>query len=177
MSDYQYQHDIMFQYNFGSIACLIYLVLVNIADMKKFWKQIVLLGIALSVSMGCFYKNIFPVAKRYISTCVENQEYYESQRSILDMIPEKSSVAATTFYTAYLSNRPELYDIRYSSIEHILNCEYVVINVNESSAFKRFSVDETNGEKDFVELLLRNGYVLENTLYGVIEVYRKSGFE
>lgn len=177
MSDYRYQHDIMFQYNFGSIACLIYLVLVNIADMKKFWKQIVLLGIALGVSMGCFYKNIYPVAKRYISTCVENQEYYESQRSILDTIPEKSSVAATTFYTAYLSNRPELYDIRYGSTEHILNCEYVVINVNESSTFKRFSVDETNGEKDFVELLLRNGYVLEKTLDGVIEVYRKSGFE
>ncbi len=175
MSDYRYQHDIMFQYNFGSIGCLIYLVLVNIADIKKYWKQIVLLGIALGVSMGCFYKNIFPVAKQYISTCVKNEEYYESQRSILDTIPEKSSVAATTFYTAYLSNRPELYDIRYGSTAHILNCEYIVINVNEFSTFKRFSVDETNGEENFVELLLGNGYVLENTLDGVIEVYRKSG--
>ena len=32
MSDYQYQHDIFFQYTYGSTACLFYLTLVNLKD-------------------------------------------------------------------------------------------------------------------------------------------------
>lgn len=52
MSDYRYQHDIMFQYNFGSIACLIYLVLVNIADMKKY--------VAVHICRQFFLGNVSP---------------------------------------------------------------------------------------------------------------------
>ena len=33
MSDYPYQHDIFFQYTFGSTACLAYLTVVNLADL------------------------------------------------------------------------------------------------------------------------------------------------
>ena len=39
MSDYQYQHDIFFQYTFGSTAFLIYLTVVNLADLKINWKR------------------------------------------------------------------------------------------------------------------------------------------
>lgn len=33
MSDYPYQHDIFFQYTYGSTACLMYLTVVNLADL------------------------------------------------------------------------------------------------------------------------------------------------
>ena len=32
-------------------------------------------------------------------------------------------MAATTFYTTYLSQRNEIYDIRYGSDAHIFNCD------------------------------------------------------
>ncbi|MBO7268529.1 MAG: hypothetical protein J6U83_02105, partial [Bacteroidales bacterium] len=35
MTDYKYQYDIFFQYTYGSTACLIYLVLVNVGDCRK----------------------------------------------------------------------------------------------------------------------------------------------
>lgn len=177
MSDYKYQHDILFQYNFGSIACMMYLVLINLADMKKLRKQAVILSLALCVSMGCFCKNIVPVAKQYISTCVKYEEHYESQRNMLDTIPANASVAATTFYTAYLSNRAELYDIRYGSVEHILGCEYVAIHANETSSFERFSTDGKNGKENFVKLLLENGFVLKNAREGLAEIYCKASIE
>ena len=34
MSDYQYQHDIFFQYTFGATAFLFYLTVLNLADIK-----------------------------------------------------------------------------------------------------------------------------------------------
>ena len=42
MSDYQYQHDIFFQYTYGSTACLIYMVLV------KLLKQIIAWGFTIN---------------------------------------------------------------------------------------------------------------------------------
>lgn len=39
MSDYQYQHDIFFQYTFGSTAFLVYLAVVNLADIRINWQR------------------------------------------------------------------------------------------------------------------------------------------
>lgn len=60
---------------------------------------------------------------RYIDDCKEYTEYYENQRNLLDALPSEASVAATTFYTTYLSQRNEIYDIRYGSDAHIFNCD------------------------------------------------------
>ena len=65
MSDYQYQHDIFFQYTYGSTACLIYLVLVNLVDWKRDLHRILALSLALCISIGCFWNQIVPKAKRY----------------------------------------------------------------------------------------------------------------
>lgn len=40
MSDYPYQHDIFFQYTFGSAAFLLYLTLLNLADLKSGRKHV-----------------------------------------------------------------------------------------------------------------------------------------
>ncbi len=173
MSDYQYQHDIMFQYSFGSTACLFYLLVVNLSDFKLGWKKAASIGIALCITLGCFYETILPTAYQYISYCNEYEDYYDNQKSMLSTIPDDASVAATTFYTTYLSNRSQLYDIRYGSREHILSCEYIVIKVSESGTFKNYEVDGEKGKENFVAMLLKNGYHLENKLDGVMEIYRK----
>ena len=56
MSDYQYQHDIFFQYTFGSTAFLVYLSVVNLADIRINWQRVTVLAAAFIVSMACFYK-------------------------------------------------------------------------------------------------------------------------
>ena len=106
MSDYQYQHDIFFQYTYGATACLFYLAAVNLADWKAGTRQIAALGAALCVSAVCFCGQILPVALRYPSYCLTYSGYYDSLREVLDVVPDGASVAATTFYTTYLSQRP-----------------------------------------------------------------------
>lgn len=173
MSDYRYQHDIMFQYTFGSTACLFYLVVVNVADLKSRWNQVAFVGIAVCICFGCFHAVIVPTARQYASNCIEYHEFYDGQRDLLDTIPEDVPVAATTFYTTNLSNRAKLYDVRYGSVQHILGCEYVVIHVTETAAFQDYAVDGEKGKENFVTMLLDNGYCLEHEIDGVMEIFRK----
>ena len=173
MTDYKYQFDIFFQYTFGSTACLIYLVLVNLSDWKGEWKRLAALGLALMISFGCFCGQIVPKAMRYPVYCIANGAYYDSIRAVLDTVPDDASVASTTHYTTYLSNRAELYDIRYAAKSHVLSCEYVVLAVTDKGSMKKYEVQGENGYGNLVELLLSEGYEKIAEKEGKLEIYRK----
>lgn len=173
MSDYQYQHDIFFQYTYGATACLIYLALVNLADWKADIKRIAAVGLALCISGGCFCAQILPTALRYPSYCLTYGDYYDDLRAVLDTVPEGASVAATTFYTTYLSQREELYDVRYASEAHVLGCEYIVLGVTDKNSYKKYAVGGEKGFENFVELLQDNGYEQVAAYEGRLEIYQK----
>ena len=174
MSDYQYQHDIFFQYTFGSTAFLMYLTVINIADLKLNWKQLTTLIIAAGVSAGCFGWIVVSKAVKYPVNCVRYFEYYQNIRDTLAQIPEDASVTATTFYTTALSQREVLYDVRYSSTAHLLQTEYVVLNVSAENEYVRYETySRNNGFENLVKLLSENGYELYAELNGVLVIYRK----
>lgn len=173
MTDYKYQFDIFFQYTYGSTACLIYLVLVNLADWKLDLHRIAALGLALVISFGCFWNQIIPKAVKYPSYCKTYAGYYDSLRAVLDEIPEGASAAATTYFTTYLSQRDVLYDVRYASKAHVLSCEYVAVGVTDSNCLKNYAVDGEKGYENFVALLKSNGYVKIAEHEGKLEIYHK----
>ena len=166
MSDYQYQHDIFFQYTYGSTACLFYLTLSNLADLKR--GKMALLTAALCISALCFGGKVLPKAVAYPGYCAAYAGYYSDLRQTLDVIPEDASVAATTFYTTYLSQRDVLYDVRYASQEHLLQCEYVALNVKDEKSFQKYG-----GYGELVNLLRRNGYQLVEAYGEKLEVYHR----
>ena len=175
MSDYQYQHDIFFQYTFGSTAFLMYLTVINIADLKLNWKQLTTLIIAAGVSAGCFGWVVVPKAINYPVNCVRYFVYYQNIRDTLAQIPEDASVTATTFYTTALSQREVLHDVRYSSTAHLLQTEYVVLNVSAGNEYARYETyGRNNGFENLVKLLSENGYELFAELDGVLVIYRKN---
>ena len=173
MSDYQYQHDIFFQYTYGSTACLVYLVLVNLTDWKNDFLRIGALALALVISMCCFCTWIVPKAVRYPKYCATNGWYYDALRSVLDEIPDDASAAATTYYTTYLSQRDVLYDIRYAKTEHVLSCEYVAVGVTDKGCLKKYAVNGEMGYENFVALLESEGYVKIAEYTGKLEIYHK----
>ncbi|MBR3972448.1 MAG: DUF2079 domain-containing protein [Oscillospiraceae bacterium] len=168
MSDYQYQHDIFFQYTYGSTACLVYLALVNLADMKIDTVRLTAFFAALCVSAACFGAQILPIALRYPDKCITYRETYDELRTALDTVPVGASVAATTYYTTHLSQRDVLYDVRYASKEHVLSCDFVAVNENEEKSFKAWG-----GFEEFEKLLQRNGYQLIVELEGRLKIYQK----
>lgn len=170
MSDYTYQHDIMFQYTFGSTACLFYLVVVNLADLKQ-WKRYGAAALAVCICFGCFCACIVPSVKKVVSADSTYREYYDSQREFLAKVPDDASVAATTFYTTYLSCRETLYDVQYASAEHVLQCEYVVIKCGAN--FKSYAGAPWRDEAGFLQWLADNGYELIDELGTVAQMYQK----
>ena len=168
MSDYQYQHDIFFQYTYGATACLIYLTLVNLAELKGAGRRMTVLFAAVCVGAACFGAQVMPKTLHYSSYCVTYREYYDALRETLDVVPEDASVAATTFYTTYLSQRDVLYDVRYASAEHLLSCEYIVLNVNDEKSFQKYG-----GFESFVNLLSEKDYEKVAEYKEKLEIYCK----
>lgn len=159
MSDYQYQHDIFFQYSFGSIAFLIYLTVVNIADIKQNWMRISALCISVAIAAGCFFGVVYPRVVWYPADAIKNYEQHQSVRSILDTIPEEATVSATTYYATYLSQRKVLYNIQYGSANHIMSTEYIVLDPEKHNEYASYASTETeSGFDHFVWLLERKGY-------------------
>ena len=168
MSDYQYQHNIFFQYTFGSTACLVYLAAVNLADLRICWQRLGALAAALIVSFSMFWTLNWPKGMQYVEYSVTYKGYYDEVRAELDKIPEGASVAATTFYTTHLSQREVLYDVQYCSREHLLSAEYVALHIGSTSNFKKYG-----GYEELVNLLEQNGYILYAERPGTLTIWHK----
>lgn len=174
MSDYQYQHNIFFQYTFGSTACLVYLALMNLAELRG-RTGIVLLAGALSIGIGCFAAEVVPKAATYPGYCITYDAYYDGFRETLAQVPDGASVASSTYYTTTLSNRAELYDIRYASRDHILSCEYVVLGVKDTYSYKPFEKKGEKGLENLIGILEDAGYTLYTQLEGKLLIYQRTG--
>lgn len=171
MSDYTYQHDLFFQYSFGSTAFLLYLTAVNLADMRG--RRTFALAGAVAVSAICFSLVVVPVAVRYPARAIRFGDYYQDIRDALDAVPEDASVCSTTFYTARLSARETLYDVRYCSREHLLESEYVVLSLSGGDYGRYASPGAEDGFDNLVRLLENNGYREFLSLEGVLVIYRR----
>ncbi len=174
MSDYQYQHDIFFQYTFGSTACLVYLTLVNLADLRQSRVRLFALAAAVLVSGGFFLGAVVPKASPYPRYVQTYSSRYRQMEQTLAQIPQDASVTATTFYTTYLSQRDILYDLRYCSKEHLLSTEYVALCVSATSDYKKYARSDASGFDSLVALLEANGYVLFAEMPGEMVIYRKN---
>ena len=82
MSDYPYQHSVFFQYTYGSIACLIYMTVVNLEDIMASWEpnralfRYIPLGLAIAISGSCFASVVVPKATGYFDLYQNNREEY-----------------------------------------------------------------------------------------------------
>lgn len=160
MSDYEYQHSIWFQYSFGSSAFLIYLTVVNLAELRVRTKPLIVCVLIAAVYFG---SEILPVATQYPKQAVLQWESHQSIREALDEIPDDASVTASTFYTTYLSQRDVIYDLGYASRRHILDSEYVVIDPGHDADWETLTA-----------MLENNGYIRSESEDIPILIYRKS---
>lgn len=174
MSDYQYQHDVFFQYNFGSAAFLLFLTVMNLADMKLPFQKLTALVLCTAVSAGCFCSVIVPKAKYYPEIYLEYRDHYTQIRETLSCIPDDASVTAATFYTTQLSQREVLYDIRYAAWENVLQTEYVVLKKSSTGDFKKYKTNgQNNGFENLIQKLEANGYSLYEQMGTTVLIYKK----
>lgn len=174
MPDYSYQHSIFFQYTFGSTAFLLYVTVVNLADWRIDWLRVAALGAAVAVSFVCFYRFIVPKGMYYPRQAMAQHQRYEAIRNTLEEIPEDAAVAAGTFYASYLSKREILYDIRYCTLAHLLECAFIVIDFSAPGDYEKFATLEGNGLENLLALLKDNGYEAYKIMANVLGIYYRS---
>lgn len=172
MSDYQYQHDIFFQYTFGSVVCMFYLTVLNLADLKVEWIKIPVVFAALLISISFFSNQVIPKATSYYKNYHNSKSYYTTIQDTLSQIPGDASVSATTFYTTQLSQRQILYDVKYASLEHILSTEYVALAPKSKTNYTNYAIDGENGYENFTAILEDSGYEIWLQNQGIV-IYQK----
>ena len=108
MSDYGYQHDMGYQYVFGTAAFVIYLTVMNSADMEKAARGKILVAAAASSVMMFFtmYYGRLDTVKSY----KDNMTEHNAIAGAIELVPDDASVAASTFLVANLSQRYEVYE-------------------------------------------------------------------
>ncbi len=113
LSDYVYQHSIYFQYNFGIIAILFYLALLNLKDLAPKIKQYLLITMAAAsiLSYGALCSPTLGVMDVYESNAENIAIYNEA----VEQVDRNRSVAATTFFVPHLYDCKELYEVNTDS--------------------------------------------------------------
>lgn len=189
VSDYGYQHSILFQYSFGSLACLIYLCCMNMAPRPETARsaakapgrrgglRLAAMLLAAGLSLGFCWKELRPDLWRYLKRWRSDSQVFAERRRVLAEIPREASVTASTFYTVPLSDRTTLYDTGYVQQEQLLRSDYVVLDVRDPLSPYDSAEGAADGPVQFRALLTATGYRVTQRIPGVLEIWRPSGVE
>lgn len=155
LPEWEYQYSIYFQYNFGTVAILFYLALLNLKDLSPKFKQFLLIVMATAsiISYTALCSPYLSVSDAYEM----NQENIQIYNKAVEKIDRDRSVAATTFFVPHLYDCPELYEIQYNS-----TAEQLLLMTNNEEAMK------------YYEYFLRKGYTVTWEVDGVVALLEKT---
>ncbi|MBQ4066902.1 MAG: DUF2079 domain-containing protein [Clostridia bacterium] len=154
MQSWMYQHDIDFQYTYGSCALLIFSALLFLGESRHKVRRFALIGmLCLSI---IFSSSVFlPKAKRFTDSYYQNKEMYDATAAVLETIPKDASVTAYGYMTPHLWYIKDLQTSpRYYG--KLVRTDYFVIDTRfEDSASSEAMFDIM---KDDYELFACEGY-------------------
>lgn len=149
MSDNRFQHSMEYQYVFGSLAFVIYLTVMNSADLDRAFRSKMLVIAAASSVMIFFSMYYYRIG--IIGVYEDNMKEHDTIAQSLELIPDDASVAASTFFVANLSQRDVIYELETTKNK----AEYYVLDLRYDS--KEYSVEEYLNEN--YEVVCINEYV------------------
>ncbi|MDO5033697.1 MAG: DUF2079 domain-containing protein [Eubacteriales bacterium] len=129
-TNYPYQYEIYYQYNYGSHTFLLIALLlavvglyryetVQLADQPKVrnsWQlrrqsPLLLLLVVAVISSAVLSFNHIKEQDYFISKYQSDPTYYQAVRQDLEQLPRDKVIAADSFSTTFLADCPELYDL------------------------------------------------------------------
>lgn len=133
MTDYPYQHDIGFQYTYGSLALMMFMFIENIKDFSEKNKTIivsasVMVSILFLLSL-CSWRFGY-----YNKNYKENMSYYKTTEEMLDKIPDDVSITCNTFILPHLYDHKELY----MKDDNYRRTDYYVLDSNNQDEINEF---------------------------------------
>lgn len=153
MTPYKYQHDVFFQYSYGSSALLLFMFILNIKDKPDKFKYV----ICLTAVFASFFMTYARMGEGLISPSREYDEnreafdYYEE--ALRENIPEEASVAASGSIPTHLYNHAEMYLYEENFDLEKYNVDYLVFDVSDvfdMDEIKEQGYDEEYRDDKFV---------------------------
>ncbi len=125
LTQYIYQFNINYQYSFGTLPFLFYLLIQNISDNPhRFRRDHLAFAV---VTAGLMYTMlVLPMFTHYVGSYYKNYETFSRMEEILDTVPDDVSVTATTILLPHLAQRSVIYEDFYHKE---LDTEYVVLDM------------------------------------------------
>lgn len=108
-SSYRYAADIGFQYIFGPACLLIYMTILNAADLDEKICGRLLFGAAV-ITLVTTLSQVTPKID-YIRDYRQNRDRYASAERCIDLLPDDGSVLSNTFLLPHACDRREIYDL------------------------------------------------------------------
>lgn len=166
MPSYVYQHDIYFQYNYGSFAFLIVAAVLNFADMAPKSRKTAL-PCLLMTSLIMFTGTTYTAKYYYFGRYEASQELREEMEEAIACIPEDASVVSSTFILPHVAYRAQIYPM---NTEHMDLCEYAIVDLRYGKEIK----NNTYGY-DY-RWLEKNGWETILFTEGTVAVYRNPDY-
>jgi len=134
MPSYVYQYDIAHQYYYGSMALMLYLVVVNLSEYSD--REKVSTGIWMVAASMIMFTALVTTKFSYFDAYKEFKDRNEQIAEVLEAIPQEASVSVTTYMMPNISMREEIY--RYPAGE---GCDYVVFDLTRVSTRSQYETD------------------------------------
>ena len=161
LTDYSYQYDIKFQYNFGITALMLYACILNISDMDV-KKRNLTSAIASGLAVMLFFMCIIPTFTRSVNSYISDKEMYSEIDAVLEGIDEDASVCVSTFFLPHIADRAELYEVHYT--KHT-DFDYVILD---------FRPGYNGGSLEFAAKFEALGYVRIDSGSEYVGIYVKA---
>lgn len=155
---YAYLHEITFQYNFGVIALFMYVVIMNLSEMKV-EKAKTLITVSVMCAGIMFAGSIYPKMNYYVTKYSADKASYEKLNKAINMVPAGASVSASGFLVPHLSDHLNLYDQNH--LTEVKLVDYLVVDERG-----------TEGEK-FDDVLNTGEYELIYSEENLVSVYHR----
>lgn len=142
LTNYIYQYNIFFQYNYGISAFLFYLLIINLSEIKEETRGTIL-SIASGATAILYICLALGFSIYYVRTYINYHDYYEGISEVLEIIPDDASVSAPSYYVAHLANRDEIYEVSYHG--NVPDVDYVVLSSRDTLTESRINIYEGYG--------------------------------
>lgn len=172
--NYQYACKIGYQYIFGTACLLIYMAIINAADMEPDRRNLYIFA-AAAASVVMLTSSISGKIS-YYTRYTSQKEHFQQMEECLDSIPGDASVAANTWYVPHIADRNEVYIVDGADLTaDPANEENKILIDPYRCEFYALSPNDENTPY-IVQSLESAGFTLYNELAGSILIYASPAY-
>lgn len=169
-SGYHYAADIGYHYSFGTASLLIFLVIVNCADLSEQGRRMVITAAAAAALITAvpFLSTNYMHCEDYL----KNKEHYDRIESCLATVPEDAVVIADTNHLPHVASRKEVYLF---NEDDVVTANGRVLSIKDMMKYDYFVLDEKDGNtQGVIAILESSGFTRFAESEGCVVIYKKN---